>query len=182
MNPFDMAIVAIFGYCLLVGIFRGFIKEAASIIGLVGGLYAGWAGHPVLVPFFSGFMDTPEYQAIASFVVIFAGVFLLASILGYLLRLLVKVVLLGAVDRFFGAVLGSAKALVVVSLVFVVLMTFLPAGGKRVLAESRLAPVVNSASSALVRLMPEEKRRNFVYGLKELENKWSEASEAEGSS
>ncbi|MFO7839154.1 MAG: CvpA family protein [Desulfosalsimonadaceae bacterium] len=168
-----MAIVALFGYCLLVGVFRGFIKEAASIIGLVGGLYAGYAGYSILMPFFSGFIDTPEYQAIASFVLVFTGVFLLANVLGHLLRLLVKVALLGAVDRFFGALLGSVKAVVVVSLAFVLLMTFLPSGGKRVLSESRLAPAVNSVSSTLVRIMPEEKRRQFLYGLKELEKKWS---------
>ncbi|MBW1983457.1 MAG: CvpA family protein, partial [Deltaproteobacteria bacterium] len=42
MNTFDIIIAAIFGYCLVRGLFRGLIKELASIIGVLSGFYAAY--------------------------------------------------------------------------------------------------------------------------------------------
>ncbi|MGD9259358.1 MAG: CvpA family protein, partial [Desulfobacterales bacterium] len=37
MNPFDILIIIILGYSLIRGLFRGLVKEVASIIGVLGG-------------------------------------------------------------------------------------------------------------------------------------------------
>ncbi len=173
MNPFDMVIIVILGYCLILGIFRGFIREVAAIIAVAGGFAAAYSGYDYIVPLIAGFIDTPVYQEILAFILIFLSVCLGVTVLGMLLRLLVKVVLLGAVDRFFGAVLGALKAMVVISLLFILLITFLPVGGKQVVAESRMAPLINSVSKTLVHVIPQAKRRDFMYYLEEIKKNWS---------
>ena len=37
MNPFDVFIIIILGYSIVRGLFRGLVKEASSIIGVLGG-------------------------------------------------------------------------------------------------------------------------------------------------
>jgi len=179
MNPFDMAIVVILGYCMIVGIFKGFIKETASIIGVVGGFYAAYVGRGLLSPALAGWIKTPAYREIIAFILIFLGFCLVITLAGVLLRLLIKLVLLGAVDRFFGAVLGAVKGALVISFIYVLLIAFLPIGGKQLIAESQLAPVVNSVSKTLVHIVPKEKRRAFMRNMEELKKEWSGEKEPE---
>ncbi len=173
MNPFDMVIIVILGYCLILGISRGFIREVAAIIAVVGGFAAAYSGYDSMAPLIAGFIETPVYQEILAFIVIFFCVCLVVTVLGMLLRLLVKVALLGAVDRFFGAVLGALKGMVVISLLFILLITFLPVGGKQVVADSRMAPVINSVSKSLVHVIPQAKRRAFMHHLEAIKKNWS---------
>ncbi len=180
MNPFDMVIVVILGYCMILGIFKGFIKEVASIVGIVGGFYAAYSGHELFVPFIAPWIKPPAYQDIISFILIFLIVCLIVNLIGSLLRMLIKLVLLGAVDRVFGAVLGALKGMLIVSLLYVLLVTFLPIGGKQLIVESRLGPCVNAVSKTLVRVIPKGKRRAFMYNMEELKKDWSaEQPEAE---
>lgn len=178
MNPFDMVIAVILGYCVIVGIFKGFIREAASIVGVVGGFYAAYAGHEILGPVVAGWVKTPAYQDIIAFVLIFLGFCLIVNLLGVLLRLLIKLVLLGVVDRSFGAVLGALKGALLVSFLYVLLIAFLPIGGKQMVAESRLAPPVNAVSKMMVHIVPKEKRRAFMRNMEELKKDWSGETEA----
>jgi membrane protein required for colicin V production len=179
MHPFDMLIVVILGYCLIIGIFKGFIREAASIAGVVTGFYAAYVGYQAVVPFFAGFIQTPAYQATAAFILVFTVVCLLVNAVGMLIRFLVKLALLGAVDRLLGAFLGTVKGVLVVSLIFILLITFLPIGGKQMVAESHLAPYVNAVSGTLVRVVPEKKRRAFLYGMERLKKDWAAEPAAE---
>jgi membrane protein required for colicin V production len=179
MNPFDMVVVAILGYCLILGLFKGFIREAASIAGIVGGFWAAYAAHDSFAPLFSGLFDTPAYQAMAAFISIFIIVCLVANLLGLLLRFLLRVVLLGALDRFFGGLLGALKGVILVSLVFTLLITFLPIGGKQMVADSYLAPYANAVSKTLVRVVPEKRRRAFLFGMEELKKNWSAEASAD---
>ncbi len=179
MNPFDMVIAVILGYSLIVGIFKGFIKEAASIIGVVGGFYAAYAGHEMLGPVVAGWVETPAYRDIIAFILIFLGFCLIVNLLGFLLRLLIKLVLLGAVDRLFGAVLGVLKGALVASLLYVLLIAFLPIGGKQMVAESQLARPVNAVSKMIGHVVPKEKRRAFMRNMEELKKEWSGEKEPE---
>ncbi|MBS3758245.1 MAG: CvpA family protein [Desulfobacterales bacterium] len=179
MNPFDMAIVVILGYCMILGIFKGFIKEVASIIAVIGGFYVAYTGYEMLVPFLALWIETPAYQDIISFILIFLIVCLVINLIGSLLRMLVKLVLLGVVDRFFGVLLGALKGMLIVTLLYVLLITFLPIGGKQMVAESCLAPCVNTVSKAVLRVIPEDKRRAFRYNMEELKKDWSAEPETE---
>jgi len=187
MNPFDMAIVVLLGYCIIVGIFKGFIKEVASIVGVVGGFYAAFYGYGLLTPAIGVWIKTPAYQNILAFILIFLIVCLAVNLIGALLRLLIKLVLLGAVDRFFGAMVGALKGvllayllyilLIAFLLLYILLIAFLPIGGKQLVAESRIAPYVNSVSKTLVYVIPKEKRRAFMYKMESLKKKWSTGEE-----
>ena len=141
-----MAIIVLMGYTIIRGIFRGFIREVAGIAGLLAGFYVAYAYHGHLSPMLERWITDSAYRDITSFVILFCGITLIVIGLGMLVRLVVKMMLLGVLDRIFGAVFGAVKGALVVSLLLVVLVNFLPAGGAAMVAESRLAPAVHAVS------------------------------------
>ena len=46
-NPFDIGIIIIFGFCMIRGFFRGFVKEVISLIGVLAGPDHEMRGVPV---------------------------------------------------------------------------------------------------------------------------------------
>ena len=81
MNPFDILIIIILGYSLVRGLFRGLVKEVASIIGVLGGFYAAYTYYMVLGKLLSSFIKNTGYLNILSFLIIFCGVLITVSIL-----------------------------------------------------------------------------------------------------
>ena len=177
MNPFDMAIVVVLGYCIIRGIFRGLIREVASIAGLVAGFYVAYSYHPAVAPLFSKWMTEPAYQNIVSFILLFCIVFLVIVLSGMLLRVLIRLVLLGMVDRIFGSLFGALKAVLIVSFAYILLITFLPAGGAALVGESKLAPQLNRIAGGIIRLVPEDVRTSYQQKLANLKKKWEHPSE-----
>lgn len=172
MNPFDIAIIVLMGYTVIRGIFRGFIREVAGIIGLLAGFYAAYGYHGHLSPMLQRWITDPAYRDITAFMILFCGVMLVVIGLGMLLRLIVKMMLLGVLDRIFGAVFGGVKGALIVSLILVVLINFLPSGGAALIKESRLAPAVNAVSREVVRLIPESARESFNSRMLAVREEW----------
>jgi len=99
MNFFDIIVIVILGYCLIRGVFRGFIKELSSIIGVLGGFYAAFTYYMVVAKPLSKWIANSGYLNILSFLIIFCGVFIMISILGVIINYLLKIVFLGWLDR-----------------------------------------------------------------------------------
>ena len=72
MNTFDIAIIVIFGFCMIRGFFRGLIKELSSIIGVLGGFYAAYTYYMQVAIPLSGWIQNDSYRNILSFLIIFA--------------------------------------------------------------------------------------------------------------
>ncbi len=176
LNPVDMVVVVILGYCIIRGAFRGIIREAAAISGVLGGFYAAFVFYDDFAPVFAGFIETPDYRYAAAFLALFCGVLLAAILAGMLVRALVRIVMLGVVDRACGSLFGAAKGVIIVALLFFLLSSFLPAGGKAVMNESRLAPHINTVAAGIIRVIPEDARKAFAGRVKDLKRKWEEAN------
>ena len=174
INPFDIAIIVLMGYTIIRGIFRGFIREIAGIIGLLAGFYIAYGYYGHLSPLLERWISDPAYRDITAFIIVFCATALLIIGLGMLVRLIVKMLLLGVVDRIFGAVFGAVKGALIVSLLLVVLVNFLPAGGADLIARSRLAPAVNAVSGQLVRLIPESARESFYERMLAIRKEWEQ--------
>ena len=71
MNPFDILIIIILGYCLVRGLFRGLVKEVSSIVGVFGGFYTAYLYYEGVVKWLSRFIADTAYLNILSFLIIF---------------------------------------------------------------------------------------------------------------
>ncbi len=172
MNPFDMAIIVILGYCIIRGIFRGLIKEVSSIAGLAAGFYVAYSYHGAVSFLFSKWITEPAYINIACFLFLFCSVFFIIALIGILIRFVIKLVLLGVVDRIFGGVFGALKAILIVSCIYILLVTFLPAGGATIIRASKLAPRIQLIASGIISVVPKEVRDSYQKKISDLKKDW----------
>jgi membrane protein required for colicin V production len=172
MNPFDMVIVMILGYGVIRGIFRGLIRELAAIAGVAVGFYVAYANYKTVSPMLARWISTLAYADIVGFILLFSAVLMIISGAGILIRLIIKVALLGVFDRILGGIFGGLKGALIVSLLFILLVSFLPSGGVKIVSESKLAPHVNTVSKGVVAVIPKEMRESFIKNIEELKKSW----------
>jgi len=171
MNPFDILIIVILGYSLVRGLFRGLVKELASIIGVLGGFYAAYTYYNLLADLLAGLIHDTSYLNILSFMIIFCSVLIVVSVLGIIIKYLLNIAFLGWVDRIGGVIFGMAKGILIVSVIFISLTAFLPKGSA-FLKNSMLAPHVSWVSEKMVKVVSKEMKQDFMAKLGELKKTW----------
>jgi len=109
MTWFDYAVIAVLAVSVLIGIWRGLVREVFALGGWVAAfvaamLFAGQAGD--LLPASSA---TPFVRSAAAGVVIFVVVLIVCSVAGMLVARVLRVAGLGLADRTLGGVFGFAR-------------------------------------------------------------------------
>ncbi len=171
MNPFDVFIILIMGYSIIRGLFRGLVKEVSSIIGVLGGFYAAYSYYPMVAKLLSGVIDEQSYLNILSFLIIFCSILIIISILGVVIKYLLNVAFLGWVDRICGLGFGLIKGVLIVTVIFIILTTFLSKGAP-IIKKSILAPHVIWISEKMVGLVSDDMKKDFFTKLDEFKKAW----------
>jgi membrane protein required for colicin V production len=171
MNPFDIIVVIILAYCVIRGLFRGLIKELASIVGVIAGFYTAYAFYTQLSKILSAWITNASYLNILSFLIIFCLVLIIVNLFGMLIKHLMNIAYLGWIDRSGGFLFGAIKGILIVSVLFIILTTFLPKGAP-VLKNAVLSPHVSSVSEKLVNLVSEDMKRQFTKKIEEIKKAW----------
>ena len=127
MTWFDYAVIAVLAVSVLIGIWRGFVREVFALGGWIAAfvaamLFADEAGN--LLPAGSA---TPFVRAAAAGIVIFVVVLIACSIAGMLLAKAFRAAGLGLADRTLGGAFGFARgALISLITVLAAGLTALP--------------------------------------------------------
>jgi membrane protein required for colicin V production len=171
MNIFDILILVILGYSLVRGLFRGLVKEISSIIGVLGGFYAGYTYYKELGNLLSSIIHDAAYLNILSFLIIFCGVLIVVGVLGVIIKYLLNIAFLGWVDRIGGVIFGLAKGVLIVSILFISLTAFLPKGSAFI-QNSVLAPHVSWVSEKMAKVVSQEMKLDFKSKLGDLKKAW----------
>ncbi len=120
MTVFDYVFLAVLGLSAAVGMWRGLVSEVMALLAWVVALFAAWRYNEEAAAVFSGLIADAFWRQAAGAALVVVGVLLLAALLRYLLRQLLRAAGLGATDRFFGAVFGIARGLVVAFVVVLI--------------------------------------------------------------
>jgi membrane protein required for colicin V production len=171
MNLLDYLLVAILGYCLVRGIFRGLVKELSSIIGVLGGFYAAYTYYPQMAKPLGHWIENTGYLNILSFLILFVGIYLVVSITGVMIKHLMNIVFLGWVDRIGGALFGAVKGFLITTVVILILTTFLPKNAA-ILRQSLVSQYMIHFSATLVKVAPKEMKHRFGEKMYELRQSW----------
>ncbi len=172
MNPLDILIIVILLYCLIRAIFRGIIKELSSIVGVLGGFYGAYTYYPLLARLLTRWISNTAYLNILSFMIIFCVIFIIISILGVIIKYLLRIAFLGWVDRICGAGFGIIKGILIISVILVALTTFLPKGAP-VIKQSLLAPHVTLISEKLIKVTSKQMKRQFGTKIEAFRKTWN---------
>ena len=171
MNPFDIFIIIVVSYSIIRGLFRGLVKEVSSIIGVLGGFYAAYSYYPMIAQLLTGIIKEESYLNILSFLIIFCGILIVISILGVVIKYLLNVAFLGWIDRICGVGFGLIKGVLIVTVIFIILTTFL-SKGTPLIKKSILAPHVIWISEKMVGLVSDDMKKDFFTKLDEFKKAW----------
>lgn len=126
-NAFDIVCLVFAAIFIIVGVRRGLIGEIFRFIAMVGGLIAAIMFYPALCQKL-GFLAVPHaVRELTAFFAIFIVTALILIVIGWLLTKIIRLTLLGWVDRVGGGIIGLAKALLIIWL-FVLSVSALPKG------------------------------------------------------
>jgi len=104
----DIALLAVFGLSVLIGLWRGFVFEIVSLLGwLVAFVIANSAG-PFLAEFVP-FGGDPQVRLWAAYIVVFLAILLTCTLLARMLRALISATPLSFVDHLLGGVFGVMR-------------------------------------------------------------------------
>lgn len=173
MNPLDILFIVIMIYCLVTGFFRGLIGEFISIIGIVSGFVVANRFFRIIekqLP--QRWISDEIYRDILSFLILFCVVFVIISIIGLIVRYLLKKTKLRWFDRVTGATLALIKGVIVICFALIVLVAFLKPGAI-VLKNSRLSPYITQTCRQIVKIGSEDLKQTYLSKLKVLEKEWN---------
>ena len=154
MTWLDYAVIGVFAASLVLGAWRGLVREVISILGwiiafLAANLFAGPLGPamPQVIP-------TPELRLAAAYLAVFISSLLVTALLGLILSKIIQAVGLGGVDRLLGAMFGAARGvLIVLAAALLAGLTGAPREG--FWRDSTSGPLLARAGLALKPLLPQ---------------------------
>lgn len=172
MNPFDILIFVILTYGVIRGIFRGLVRELASILGVLGGFYAAYTYYPQMAKLISPWITNTAYLNIVSYMILFMAVVIVVGILAVVIKYLLNIVYLGWVDRVSGALFGGVKAALIISVLFIVLTAFLPKGAP-VIKDAASSPIIARVSEVMAKVISKDMKSNFTHKIEVLKKTWT---------
>ena len=162
MNGFDLMVLVIVLFCMIRGVFRGLIREVSGIVAVIAGFYGAFKYYFMLSPYLEFLIQTPGIRHLVSFSVLFCGIVILVGLLAALIRKLMHLVFLGWVDRTFGLIFGTAKGVLFVSVLFIMLTAFVPSGSASLMNRSETAPYLAQISRAMTLFISRNLRMDFL--------------------
>jgi len=125
MTIVDWIIVGAIALSAVVGMFRGFIKEALSLVGWLAAFIIASTFAPALAAEFTG-IEAASVRYMAAYAAIFVASLIAVALINGFLSALVEATGLSGTDRVLGAAFGLARGFIIILAVVVFLPGFVP--------------------------------------------------------
>jgi membrane protein required for colicin V production len=119
MPIIDILIAVAVAISVVVGIFRGFVKEAISIASLLFAIWAALYFGPAIGDVSDSWLSSEELQMWFGRVLVFSVVLAVGGLLGWGISKLVRLSVLSGMDRFLGSLFGALRGILLAA-VFIV--------------------------------------------------------------
>ncbi|HSY06633.1 MAG TPA: CvpA family protein [Steroidobacteraceae bacterium] len=162
MNTTDYVVIAAIVISALVGVTRGFLREAVAFASWIIALFLAWHFSTLVAPHLGGLLAEAEVAPWAARILIVLLVLLLGALVGASLGHFVRLSIFSGVDRLLGFLFGLLRGLVLLG-VFVILGQLLQLQGERWWRQSLLIPYGESVANGLRALVGEERVRPGVH-------------------
>ncbi len=115
----DIAIAVAIVLSAVVGLFRGFVKEAISIASLLFAIWAAMYFGPTIGSVSDSWLTSRELQIWFGRILVFAVILSVGGLLGWAVSKLVRLSVLSGMDRFLGSLFGIGRG-VLLTAVFLI--------------------------------------------------------------
>ncbi len=145
MTAYDLIVVALFTLLIGRGIWLGLLKQVTGLLALYLGYFAAGQYHDRILPFLRDISDNPKVIFLTSYVILFIVTYIVVMLIGKVLGRLIQLTLTSWFDRILGAVIGFAKAIILVMLMHIFLSAIL-APENQMLRSCLTCDVLNNAA------------------------------------
>jgi len=123
----DYFIIGIILISALISVFRGFVREAFSLVIWIAAFWLAWAFFREFSQFFIQWISLPSARLGISFAIIMITVLIVGGIVNYLLAQLVEHSGLSGTDRLLGIFFGIGRGAIIVAIIILLAgLTALP--------------------------------------------------------
>ena len=155
MNFFDYTLITIIGLSMVLSLWRGFVREIISLIGLVLAFFAASRVAGDTSDILDDYISNNTVSDVASFILVFVLVMMIVGVIGMLVRKLVDMADLTATDRTLGVFFGAARGMLLVGIVFLVYTSYAKPDHPW-MTKSMLTPYVIQLSELIGKTIPED--------------------------
>ncbi|MBI4307652.1 MAG: CvpA family protein [Chloroflexi bacterium] len=156
MNWLDIGILALLALAVIQGLRAGFVRTLFTLGGSVLGVVMAGQFADAVTPALAPVLGGGNTSRIAAFVLLFLAVFVVASLLGNLVRHILSLTLLGWLDTLVGGFLGLVLGVVSTGFLLIALGKFPILGAEGAVRISRLAPLLISNVPLVLGLLPSD--------------------------
>lgn len=113
----DISIAVVIFLSILVGLFRGFVREAISLLVWIVAIFLSFLYSEALSKHLADHIHAPEMRFVVSFALIFIAVLIGGMIIGAVIRLLMDKTGFSPWDRCLGLIFGLARGVLLIAMV-----------------------------------------------------------------
>lgn len=146
-TPYDFVVLGILTLLVIRGAWVGLVRQLSALLALYCGYFVASQYHTTLFPFLREVSTNPKVIFLTSYVLLFLASYLVVMVVGKGLRLVMELSFVSWFDRLLGAVIGAAKALILIVILHIVLGTIL-APENEMLRKCATCEVVGSLSES----------------------------------
>ncbi len=152
MTFVDILIWVILVAFMVKGFTKGLVREVCALLGLVAGAWAAFKYYPSLAEAIRPLIRLPHFASVViSFALIYVILGLLFYLFGHLLTVVLKVMLLGGVNRIGGIIFGGLEGAFLLSILLALAMSKpVPEKVKGPLLRSRTAQSFSAAGRDII--------------------------------
>lgn len=153
MNILDAIILLCLIPAVIQGLRKGFVSQIISITSIIVGVWAAAKFTDAVMDWISKYIEGSEQlMHIAAFAVILVAVILVLSLLGKLIESILKLTLLGWVNRLLGVIFSALKVTLIIGLIFTLINSItLTSGliGQETIENSVLYTPINNIANTI---------------------------------
>lgn len=112
MIAIDYLLIGIFVLSAIIGLFRGFAKEAISLLGWIMAIWGAWRFGAHVAAWLPDLVDDSAVNIWAARLLVVIGVLIVTGLLSWLISLLINKSALSGTNRMVGMVFGLARGVV----------------------------------------------------------------------
>jgi membrane protein required for colicin V production len=154
LNFIDYFLITVVGLSIVLSLFRGFVREVISLIGLVLAFIVASRVSGSIGDYLGQWIPSSTMADIAGFALVFIIVMVVVGLVGALIRKLVDLAALTATDRTLGMFFGAARGMLLIALCFLVYTSYTKPDAAW-LKQSTLAPYGIQLGELLGQAIPE---------------------------
>jgi membrane protein required for colicin V production len=164
VNWLDYVIIGVIALSVIISVFRGFVREALSLLVWALAVWIGWTFFRDLAAHLTPWIDLPSLRLAAAMAILIVGVLIIGGLVTYLIGEIVERTGLSGTDRMLGMVFGAARGLLLVA-VLVLLAGLTPLPQDPWWGDSLLVGYFEEMAIWLRDLLPSDVAERFRFGI-----------------